>query len=77
MLNAAPQTTKHLDADDEHTSEARLPMNHNAKDQTTLTRLPPAVQAADGTGTGAAAGWLLAQEPLPGCDEFAGVGWPP
>ncbi len=39
-----PQTTKHLDADDEQTSEARLPMNHNAKDQTTLTCLPPAVQ---------------------------------
>ncbi len=26
---------------------------------------------------GAAAGWLLAQEPLPGCDELAGFGRPP
>jgi hypothetical protein len=26
---------------------------------------------------GVAAGWLLAQEPLPGCDELAGFGWSP
>jgi hypothetical protein len=39
----------------------------------------PAVVHAPGLSgpAGAAAGWLLAQEPLPGCDELAGFGRPP
>ena len=33
--------------------------------------------AASSRRAGVAGGWLLAQEPLPGCDELAGLGWSP
>ena len=50
-LNAAPQITKHLDTHNDHTWEARFPMNHNTEGQATLTRLPPAAHAADASST--------------------------
>ena len=50
-LNAAPQITKHLDTHNDHTWEARFPMNHNTEGQATLTRLPPVAHAADASST--------------------------